>query len=63
MVRVGAAEMVADADCTVAVVAPIVEGILLDGERLETMAGAAREAGRRDASARIVDLIEGCIRD
>jgi UDP-N-acetylglucosamine:LPS N-acetylglucosamine transferase len=44
-------------------VAPIVEGILLDGERLETMAGAAREAGRRDASARIVDLIEGCIRD
>jgi len=61
MVQVGAARMVSDAECDVAHIAPLVEAILADPEGLHVMAQAAQRAGRPDAGARIVDLIEECI--
>ena len=61
MVRLGAAEMVSDADCDIDHLGPLVEGILSDPDRLHAMTQAALHAGRPDAGARIVDVIEGCI--
>ncbi len=62
MVHLGAAAMVPDRECDLAHVAPLAEAILADTNRRSTMAAAAHAAGRPDAGARIVDLIESSVR-
>lgn len=62
LVAVGAAVVVADADCTVATVEPVVAGLLGDADRRATMATAARALGRPDAAARVCAVVEECAR-
>jgi undecaprenyldiphospho-muramoylpentapeptide beta-N-acetylglucosaminyltransferase len=63
LVEAGAGVVVADADCTVATIEPIVGPLLADPIRREAMADAARTVGRPDAAARVGALIEEQVRD
>lgn len=54
----GAAVAVADEECDVEVVEPLVRSLLTDAERLDAMSIAARELARPDAAARVADLVE-----
>ncbi|MGZ4798229.1 MAG: undecaprenyldiphospho-muramoylpentapeptide beta-N-acetylglucosaminyltransferase [Acidimicrobiia bacterium] len=58
VVDAGGGVLVADADCTVATVEPIVAGLLAHPEQRAAMADAARRLGHRDAAERVVDLVE-----
>ena len=49
--RVGAAVLLPDPECTPAGLTTIVEGLLGDGARLDTMGRAARSLARPDAAA------------
>ncbi len=62
LVAAGAAVVVADAECTVGNVEPIVAGLLGDADRRAAMAAAARTRGRPDAATRVCTLIEECAR-
>jgi UDP-N-acetylglucosamine--N-acetylmuramyl-(pentapeptide) pyrophosphoryl-undecaprenol N-acetylglucosamine transferase len=62
LVGAGAGVVVADVDCTVATVEPIVAPLLVDAARRTAMAEAARGLGRPDAAARVCALIEECAR-
>ena len=63
MVAVGAAVLVADSDCVVDTVEPIVQSLLNDPDRLAVMAAAARAHGRADAAAQVVRLVEEVVGD
>lgn len=58
MVEAGAAEMVADGDCEVARVEPMLSNLLADPQRRAAMERAARVAGRPDAAQRLGAAIE-----
>ena len=58
MVECGAAVMVADEDCDLAHLEPVVAALLADPERRDSMSVAARAAGHPDAAARLGTLIE-----
>jgi UDP-N-acetylglucosamine:LPS N-acetylglucosamine transferase len=56
--RVGAAVLLPDPECTPTGLAGVVEELLIDPDRLETMGGAAKGVGRPDAAeagARVVE--------
>ena len=63
LVDAGAAIVVADADCRVVTLEPIVGPLLADDDRRAVMADAARAVGRPDAAARVCAVIEECARD
>ncbi|HEY5171431.1 MAG TPA: glycosyltransferase, partial [Acidimicrobiia bacterium] len=56
--RAGAAVMLRDGECDPAHLDQIVSKLLGAGDRLEAMSRAARGLGRRDAAARLSDLVE-----
>lgn len=58
VVAAGGGVTVSDAECDLATVAPIVEGLLADPVRLAAMGTAAATLGHADAAARVVDLVE-----
>ncbi len=62
LVAVGAGLVVADTECTVATVEPVVAGLLDDPDRRAAMAAAARTLGRPDAAARVCAVVEECAR-
>lgn len=57
MVNAGAAVMVPDPDCTPARLAEVLDQLLGDGERLETMSRAARSTARPRAAVHLADLV------
>lgn len=61
LVDAGGGILVADDDFTAKWVREHVPDLLTDSERLAKMSAAAREQGRPDAAARLVDLIEHAI--
>jgi UDP-N-acetylglucosamine--N-acetylmuramyl-(pentapeptide) pyrophosphoryl-undecaprenol N-acetylglucosamine transferase len=58
----GAAVVVADADCVVTRLDPLLRGLLTDGDRLATMGHAAHDLARSDAAQRLADFVEECAR-
>jgi UDP-N-acetylglucosamine--N-acetylmuramyl-(pentapeptide) pyrophosphoryl-undecaprenol N-acetylglucosamine transferase len=54
----GAAVLVPDAECDARRLDTVVSGLLAEPERLVEMGNAARALGRRDAAARLADLVE-----
>ena len=58
MVEAGAAEMVADRDCDVTRVEPMLSNLLADPGRRAGMERAARAVGRPDAAQRLGAVIE-----
>lgn len=62
MVECGGAEIVADDQCDVAHVEPLVASLLADPDRLLAMGAAARAVGRPDAATRLGALIEEAAR-
>ena len=58
----GAAIVVPDADCDAARLDTELHGLLADAASLEAMAAAALVLGRRDAAARLADLVEEAAR-
>jgi UDP-N-acetylglucosamine--N-acetylmuramyl-(pentapeptide) pyrophosphoryl-undecaprenol N-acetylglucosamine transferase len=56
--RAGAAVMLADAECDAARLDQVVSGLLDAPGRLVEMSSAAHALGRRDAAARLADLVE-----
>ena len=54
----GGGVLVADTECTPSRVVPLVEELLGDPSRLDSMANAARRLGRPDAAELVVDLVE-----
>ena len=58
----GAAVLVPDAELSAARLVREVDGLLGDANRLRSMAGAARGAGRRDAADAVAELVEQCAR-
>jgi UDP-N-acetylglucosamine--N-acetylmuramyl-(pentapeptide) pyrophosphoryl-undecaprenol N-acetylglucosamine transferase len=63
LVDAGAGVAVADADCTVETIEPVVGRLLADPDRRQAMADAARTVGRPDAAARVCAVIEERARD
>ncbi len=58
----GAAVVVADADCDVPRLDPLLRGLLTDAPRLTAMGRAARELARTDAAKSLADFVEECAR-
>ena len=58
LVTTGAAALLPEADLTVPAATSLVQDILTDPERADTMAAAARQQGRPDATNRLADLVE-----
>ena len=58
MVAAGAAVLLPDEDCTGARLAQVIDDMLADPERLETMGEAARAVSRPDASGALAALVE-----
>jgi UDP-N-acetylglucosamine--N-acetylmuramyl-(pentapeptide) pyrophosphoryl-undecaprenol N-acetylglucosamine transferase len=56
--RVGAAVLLSDSECTPERLEELVESLLGDPSRLESMATAAASVGRRDAAERVAALVE-----
>ncbi len=54
----GAAVLVPDAECDAVRLDAVVSGLLAEPERLVEMGEAARVLGRRDAAARVADVVE-----
>ena len=59
----GAAVLVPDAECDPRRLDTVVSGLLAEPQRLVEMGNAARALGRRDAAARLADLVEEHARD
>ncbi len=57
MASAGAAVVLADADCTGARLAEVLEPLLVDADRREAMASAARTTGHPDAAERVAALL------
>jgi UDP-N-acetylglucosamine--N-acetylmuramyl-(pentapeptide) pyrophosphoryl-undecaprenol N-acetylglucosamine transferase len=58
VVAAGGGMLVADRDCTVDTVEPIIAGLLADPARRAAMGAAAAALGHADAAARVADLVE-----
>jgi UDP-N-acetylglucosamine--N-acetylmuramyl-(pentapeptide) pyrophosphoryl-undecaprenol N-acetylglucosamine transferase len=58
----GAAVVVADADCGVTRLDPLLRGLLDDTDRLAAMGRAAHDLARTDAAQRLADFVEECAR-
>ena len=58
----GAAVLVADADCDVDRLDPLLSGLLADAARLDSMGRAGRAMARPDAAGRLADFVEECAR-
>jgi UDP-N-acetylglucosamine--N-acetylmuramyl-(pentapeptide) pyrophosphoryl-undecaprenol N-acetylglucosamine transferase len=56
--RAGAAVIVPDAECDAQRLDAVVSGLLAEPRRLVEMGAAARALGRRDAAARVADVVE-----
>jgi UDP-N-acetylglucosamine--N-acetylmuramyl-(pentapeptide) pyrophosphoryl-undecaprenol N-acetylglucosamine transferase len=61
LVDVGAAVLVPDAECTGARLAAVLEPLLADPARLETMAAAARTLARPHAAEDLAGLVEAAV--
>ncbi len=58
MAAAGAAVVIADADCTASRLESVLDRLLGDDDRLESMSLAARSLGKRDAAADVAAIVE-----